>query len=206
MSFRNPLSCVIKRCAKWSIPLDRWKRLNLSRPSTCFTKQSFDATQKNGPKLKVAEACSKKLSLGQFSPRTRHHRNTPSIVDLHQFKPRWPIRVCETESTFSRTKYSKRNQSTNKEQQITATANSIYCNEKQIFQQQQQQRTKEEKRGWNWFQGRFPASNFPGQVFRWRTPDSKRDPVTEAKEPVGVGQCELVGWPAIDWEWRVVGV
>lgn len=113
--------CVIKRCAKWSIPLDRWKRLNLSRPSTCFTKQSFDATQKKRPKIKSSKRARRNFPSANF-PRAPS-RDSSSIVTLRQFKPRWPIRVCETESTFSRTKYSKkRNQSTNKEQQITATA------------------------------------------------------------------------------------
>lgn len=145
---------------------------------------------KNGPKLKVAKARSKKFSLGQFSP------CTPSpccSVDCEPLPVQIPLtnpRVWNRIDFQSDKIFKTQPQSTNKEQQITATANSIYCNEKQIFQQQQQ-RTKEEKRGWNWFQGRFSASNLPGQGFRWRTPDSKQDPVTEAKEPVGVGQCEL---------------
>lgn len=155
-----------------------------------FYKTILRRNTKNGPKLKVAKARSKKLSLGQFSPRTPSPCCSVDCEPLPVHIPLTNSRVWNRIDFQSDKIFKTQPQSTNKEQQITATANSIYCNEKQIFQQQQ--RTKEEKQGWNWFQGRFSASNFPGQGFRWRTPDSKQDPVTEAKEPVGVGQCELV--------------
>lgn len=123
------------------------------------------------------------LSLGQFS-RTASTCCIRAVPCPYQLNPRWPIRVCEKESTFSPTEEKKinaTNQSTNKEQ-ITATANSILQRKTNFHG------TKEEKneRDWNWFQGRFSASNFPGQLFRWRTPTRNKIPFQKPKSRWGL--------------------
>lgn len=68
-------------------------------------------------------------------PQKNYRRRALHAVDCdpsHQFKPRWPIRVCEKESSFSRN-YLRNQQSTNKEQQITATARNITVQRKTNF-------------------------------------------------------------------------
>lgn len=169
--------CECQSLWKLSIPQNRWTRLNLNtNPSTCL--QSLDANKKkNGPKLNVV-SCSINFPSDNF-------------LALAQLRPRSPVqtaarnplanRVCEKESTFNRWQNAT-NQPIN--QQRTNNSNGKF-HLASIKEKKNKERKK--RSGWNWFQGKFSASNFPGQLFRWRTP-TRNKILPRSQESVGVGR------------------